>query len=102
MLNENYFLEIIKSVFDDLFEIGTINTKIVVDQSTVILGNSSLLDSIGFVTFITSLEEKINDKVNDDYQIMLNEIHEFNIGNPFLDVKTLINYLLKSVENEKL
>jgi hypothetical protein len=59
------------------------------------LGIGSPLDSIGFVAFVTELEERIIEETKKDVYLVLNEINEFNINKPQLTVDALAQYLVK-------
>ncbi|MEK7084328.1 MAG: hypothetical protein AAB932_03785, partial [Patescibacteria group bacterium] len=62
------------------------------------LGVGSPVDSIGFVTFVTELEERLIEETNKDLYLVLNEINEFNIDKPHLTADVLKDYLVKLSE----
>ena len=64
-------------------------------SGTVLLGKESPMDSIGFVTFVTELEERISKETKKDLYLVLDEINEFNINNPKLSVDNLAQYIVK-------
>lgn len=88
-------LLIIRETFESLQRSGIIESGTEVNSDTVILGNTSILDSIAFITFITELEDRLSQQYSENIYIVLNEITEFNINNPYLTNKILANYLEK-------
>jgi len=87
-------IQIIQETLDSLTNSGMISEKITVDQSTVILGKGSPLDSITFVTFITDLEERLSEKTAKDCYFVIDEIGAFDINNPYLSVEAVANYMV--------
>ncbi|NPA52741.1 MAG: hypothetical protein GXO22_07580 [Aquificae bacterium] len=69
------------------------------DENTKIYGEGGLLDSLALVTFITDLEEKIEDELG--YRITLvNERAMSRFRSPFKDVKTLSLYIQELIKEE--
>ena len=101
MLTEEEALQLIQDSMDSLARSGTITeTEAEITEETVLLGSDALLlDSIGFVTFITDMEDRMEQKTNLECYLVLNEIDEFNISNPNLTVKVLMKYLVKLVQD---
>ena len=94
-------MEIIADVFESLFRTESIESKVDVNKETVVLGPGSPLDSIGFVTFITELEDRLIDETDDDIYLIINDIHEFNILNytdQFLAVEVVAEFIEKLTE----
>lgn len=65
-----------------------------VAAKAVILGIGSELDSLGFVSFISDLEERLSDATGEEIYLILNDIHEFNGDNPCLDIDTLTRFIV--------
>ena len=77
-----------------MFLPGVIETAFEVANTTVLLGMGSQLDSLGFVTFITDLEERLIDETgNDDLYFTLDDIEGFNMDNPNLTVGIFVDYM---------
>jgi acyl carrier protein len=94
-------MEIIADVFESLFRTESIESKVDVNKETVVLGPGSPLDSIGFVTFITELEDRLIDETDDDIYLIINDIHEFNIASytdQFLAVGVVAEFIEKLTE----
>lgn len=72
---------------------GMISADTKVTPDTVILGAGSVLDSLGFVTFISELEERLCVELDKEVYLVLNEMGEFNINNPFLSAGTIARYI---------
>jgi acyl carrier protein len=85
--------QIIQEIFDNMSDAGLVEKKIVVDLNTELLGESSVLDSIGFVTLFSDLEDEIQNRTGMDVFLVLDEINEFDINSPSLDVGVMVNYI---------
>lgn len=91
--------QLIIEVFNSLDKEVLPDGPVIVNSDTLLLGNNSPLDSIGFVTFITALEERlIQETNNDDIYLVLDEIGDFNANNPVLSVDTLARHIVKLIE----
>lgn len=88
---------IIQQCYDSLSDSGFIENRVMVDPKTVIIGDGSVLDSIGFVTLVTELEEKLSQAAQKDVFFVLDEIQEFDMNSPFLSADTFAQYMLKLV-----
>lgn len=86
-------LQLIQNSFSSLGRSGLIDEEVAVRADTVLLGPGSPLDSIGFVAFVTDLEDRLNRETRHDIVLRLNAIHDFNADNPALSVDTLARYI---------
>ena len=94
MVGAERALELIKETVESLIRSGVIETAFEVANTTVLLGMGSQLDSLGFVTFITDLEERLIDETgNDDLYFTLDDIEGFNMDNPNLTVEIFVDYM---------
>jgi len=93
MTKETSF-QIIKDAFSSLHRSGILEQDIEIEESTVVLGAGSPLDSIGFVMFVTDLEDRISSLTDKEIYLVLSEIHEFNIDNQYLTVGKLADYII--------
>ena len=94
MVEKERALELIKESVGGLIRGGVIEKSFVVENGTVLLGMGSPLDSLGFVTFVTDLEERlIAETDNDDLYFTLDEIQGFNMDNPNLTVGIFVDYM---------
>lgn len=73
---------------------------VALNNETVLIGTESPLDSIGFVTFVTDLEEKITSETQKDLCLVLDKIKEFNINKPQLSVDALTDYIVRLSKGE--
>ena len=87
----------IQDSFDSLTrsEVIKLDEKIIITDEIVLLGSGALLDSMGFVTLVTDLEDRMEQKVGSECYIELNEISDFDISSPRLTIGTLTQYLVK-------
>lgn len=93
-MEQPLILEIIQDTFDSLQRVGLLENRVIADDNTVLLGAGSPLDSIGFVTFITELEDRVVSQGNaPDFALVLSEIHDFNADAKHLTTGTLAKYI---------
>jgi hypothetical protein len=90
-------MALIQECFDGLKRSGTIEVDITVDSETVLLGTSSPLDSVGFITFVTEFEDRLQEETGEEHFLVLSEINNFNINNPNLTAGTLARYTTQLV-----
>ncbi len=95
MFDRNSALETMQECLDSLTRSGTISNSIILKPDIELLGSNAVLDSIGFVTFITDLEDRLQDKLNKEIYLVLNEIADFNVNNPSLTMDILAHYIVK-------
>ena len=91
--------KLIQDSFDSLQSADLISETVTVDESTVLLGPDSLLDSIAFVTFIVELEDRLHQAGGQDmsvFSLAINEVHEFNPDKAVLTAGTLANYVVET------
>ena len=101
MITQEETFQLIQDSIDSLVRSGTLEggeTKIT--RETVLLGEGALLDSIGFVTFVTDVEDRMEQIIGHECYLVLNEISEFNINSPSLKVEVLSRYLVKLAQEE--
>lgn len=99
MLLYEQALNLIQESLESLRNAGIISESIIISADTVILGSGSELDSLGFVTFISDLEERLCDVTNEDIYLVLDDIGDFNINNPFLSAGTIAKYIATLAPN---
>lgn len=88
-------LQLMQESFDSMQRSGMLDDAVVVGPDTVILGSGSALDSLGFVTFISDMEERVSAETDQEHYLILTEIHEFNAEQTFLSAGTLAQYIEK-------
>jgi acyl carrier protein len=88
-------VELIQESIRGLRRAGLLDRELVVDDSTVLLGMGSELDSVAFVTLISDLEERLSRETGDELFLVLDELHDFNGDDPALTVRTLAPYLVE-------
>lgn len=90
---------IIKSV-KKVKESGLIKKDFQLNDDTVLLGMWGVMDSIAFVTFVTDLEESIEEETGREFVVRLQEIHDLNQGKTALIVKDMARLLAKLMEKK--
>ena len=94
MIDRKEALQLIETSLDSLARTGVLDKQMSVSTDTVLLGSGSDLDSLGFVTFITDLEDRIQQRTQQEHYLVLNEISQFNIDRPELTVDVLARYIV--------
>ena len=95
MITNERSIELIEESIRGLRRAGLLEHDLPVDNSTVLLGMGSELDSVAFVTLISDLEERLSREAGRDLFLVLDDLHEFNGENPSLTVRTLAPYLVE-------
>lgn len=85
--------QIIQQSLGSLRRSGLLDEEMTADAQTVVLGSGSTLDSLGFVAFMTDLEDRLNRETNRDIVLSLNAIHDFNRNSRALSIETLARYI---------
>ena len=99
MMNFESAISLIQESFDSLFKSGMIDKEIMIDTNTPILGKDSVLDSIGFITLFSDIEDRINQKTEVEIYLVLDEMTSFNINNPYLSAGIIAHYLVDKVNS---
>src|SRR5205814_1662861 len=97
MLTREHMITTMRESVEGLTRSGIIETTILLAEETVVFGVGSPLDSIGFVTFMTDLEERLSTATGKEIVISLMDMDDFNENEPFLTVKRLADFLFKLV-----
>lgn len=95
MLSETSILGLIKESLESLHRGGIIEIAVVANEETSLFGENSDLDSMGFVTFVSDIEERLNRKVDKEVFIILSDLEEMYPASAKLTVSMFINYLTK-------
>lgn len=100
MINYEKAVGITRETFESLQRSRVIAATIEFSEEMVVLGSNSNLDSLGFVTFISDLEERLSVCEDRDVYLVLNDISDFNMNNPSLTVRSLALYLVGLLKAE--
>ena len=84
--------ELIAKAIDEINEQLEDDSKVTLSDETRFIGKKACLDSISFVTFISILEELVEEKLNKNIQLV-NEKAFSEKNSPFYSVETLCNYI---------
>ncbi len=93
-MNKERAFELIKGTLDNMRNLELLEEDVIIDGDTILLGDGSPLDSIGFVSFITELEERLIKETNQDLYIVLDEVDALNANNPSLVADVLAKYIV--------
>lgn len=95
MLNKETALQLMRECADSLLRSDMIEQPIDLTPSALLYGEGANLDSIGFVTFVTGVEERLNEKLGGDLVIALLDIDDFDDSAPMLTVDRFADYLVR-------
>ncbi len=95
LLSNEDVLKLIQESVESLVRSETIDGPIELNVDTVLMGADAVMNSIGFVTFVTDVEDRILEKTGTEYYLVLNEISEFSIDTPNLTVDVLAQYIVQ-------
>jgi hypothetical protein len=94
MLSKSDVMALMQESIDSLKRSGLIETALPVSDGAVLLGQESSLDSMGFVTFITDVEERLNRKTGKDVYIVLTDLQDKYPGAAQLSGAMFAEYLV--------
>lgn len=94
-MNVKQALKLMQDSFDSMHRSGMLEETVLVIPDLIILGTGSSLDSLGFVTFISDLEERISAETGMEHYLILTDIHEANADQAFLSAGVLAAYVEK-------
>jgi acyl carrier protein len=86
-------LNLIRDAFSDLADGGILEMKIEVTPATVLLGAGTPLDSLGFVSVMTEIEDRLAAAAGREVLLLFDEIHAFNPDRSTLTVGTLSRFI---------
>ena len=95
MADKTTILELLRESVQSLRRSGIIEVDMDVKPGTVLLGSGSSLDSMGFVTFVTDVEERLNRATGKDLYIVLTELEELYPGETQLTASMFADYLVQ-------
>ena len=96
MFDKQAAISIIQDSLNGLYRAGTIKAKVNAKPQLVLMGSGAdeTLDSLGFVTFIMDLEDRLETITDEETPIILTEIAGFDVNNPSLTVETLADQIV--------
>jgi len=97
MMSKEEALALMQETLDSLTRSGTLKGEVKADPDTILMGTGAdaSLDSLGFVTFIMELEDRLSDAADGDLAIVLTDIDGFDINSPILTAGVLADHLSK-------
>ena len=91
MLNKETALQLMRECADSLLRSDMIEQPIDLTPSALLYGEGANLDSIGFVTFVTGVEERLNEKLGGDLVIALLDIDDQR-GTPLTILRNAVRF----------
>ena len=97
MFDRQVAIVMIQDSLDSLARSGTLKSQFSVEEDAVLMGSGTGgdLDSLGFVTLIMDIEERLEKEVDRDCPITLTDIAGFDVNNPVLTAKVLADHLVR-------
>lgn len=93
--------ELICETLRSLQRSSVVDASMEISAEAVILGTGSGLDSLGFVSFISELEERLSVKAGEEIYLVLDDILEFNADSSRFTVDTLTRFIVKLTEHSE-
>lgn len=93
-MNHEKAYDLICNSLHSLQRAGVVTDSIVVSADAVILGAGSELDSLGFVSFVSDLEERLSVEAGEEIYLILSDIHDFNGDKSSLTLGTLAGFIV--------
>jgi acyl carrier protein len=91
-MKKEKILEAIYTALDEVNMMLPINERIEKSESTLLIGNNGVFDSLQLMNFIIELENQI--ELNFETTILLTDQNALShVDEPFASVKTLVDYL---------
>tara|TARA_Y100000310_G_C20595794_1_gene770413 strand:- start:959 stop:1249 length:291 start_codon:yes stop_codon:yes gene_type:complete len=96
-MNKSKLIELIYLVIDDYNSRQRKSKRLDKSLDTMLYGDNGLLDSLGFVDFVVSVEDKINETYGINFTLA-DERAMSQQNNPFETVESLSNYIFVLLE----
>lgn len=68
-------------------------------EDAVLIGPAAILDSLGFVTFVAEVEDRLNHGRDEPLELILAEIWQFSTENPSFTAGILADYCAKMIRH---
>lgn len=93
-MTEKDVINTIFNAIDDVNKMAPPEAQLTKNLSSILLGNGGVLDSLGLINLIVTIEEKIQDNFNIQ-AVILDEDALANPEGPFSTVGTLVEWVMK-------
>jgi len=97
MLSEEQIVTLMQDCATELYRGKIFAAELTVTPETILLGADSPLDSLGFVTFVAEIENRINDETGKDLSISLMEVEGLDENNPHMTAGKLAAYVAREL-----
>jgi hypothetical protein len=99
MLTREDAILLVQEALDALQKSAILEAKIHVINDTALFGVGSSIDSMGFVTLITDVEERLNALTKKDLFIVLSDLEDLYPEAPVLSASMFAEYLVRLVND---
>lgn len=100
MSNLETSINVIRETFESLQKSEVVASDLSFSEELIVLGSNTAFDSLGFVTFISDLEDRASEVAGRDVFLVLDDINDFNLNSPSLTVKALSMYVASLLDAE--
>ena len=91
---------VLKVIYDSIDEVNAdLETPVLKKEDSSLFGQNSILDSMGLVHLITSIEQKLEDETG-KYLSIADERAMSMESSPFKTVRTLADYITKLINEQ--
>ena len=97
MIEKEQIVQIILSSIDELNEQLPSEERLVKSTDTALFGDGGTLDSLGLISLVTTIEQRIEDDLN-AMVTLLQDISDIENENPFRNVQSLADYIATLLE----
>jgi acyl carrier protein len=99
MAQKEKIIEVIYAVIDEINETLPEDGKLKASPETILFGKNGSLDSLGIVSLITGIEQKIEEELGATINLA-NEKAMFSKDSPFETIGKLTNYIYLVLQKE--
>ena len=92
-IGADWIIGLMQQSMESLCRTGVIEASVHLDRDTILLGDGSSLDSMGFVTFVADVEERLNRETGKDLYIVLTELEDVYPNSTALSAAMFADYL---------
>ncbi len=100
MITEQKIREIITASLQKVFDSKIVPKEFPINDDTALIGMGGNLDSVAFVTFVTDVEERIEEEIGREFILKLQEIHDLNEDKNALIVGDMARLVTKIINRK--
>lgn len=90
-------LQVMAEALESLRRSGIAEAGSVLTAETVLIGPDAVVDSVGFVTFVAEIEDRLSRGLDEPIELILTDIWQFNAEDPSLKAGALADYCARTL-----